>query len=839
MERDSKIKAETPSTIKKRKTQDNRKTPKSKKKLFSTQKNTILNYFFKNEVPQRDLPEENNEPANSSGEESLSNENETSNSSIEISTPAIYLKIKENKPALSSRAFSIAGQAISMSSNNNLSHSGKHLNLGTRSDKSLQYTFKNKIKSATEKEQLKMASAEGPGRSVKTLPRPTFVATNQSKVEMKIRRNIGNSTIVNSRDEFNTGNIKDNEVKGSLNDNGVILISDDSDDEKVLPQISTITRKNVIGKDNSDYNEINDENAIESSSQGTYSLSGSENTIMFDNSLSESENSAKIPKNSSVMEKEIIKQDSVRTQDYINSSMSQRHHDSDITFDGEETQQTENIFASSDNSNVKFNDLKKTKLRKQNKLRGNRDKFSVFVSSSESDSGCSGNFNNSLASESDNTKAFITKMKLNKKKKFTRKIDKSVLTFSLKESDSGFPGYINYNSSKESDSDAIVNTTRKSFQRKSSWNRKRTLNQSWKVVDDNPNSDSSEVTKVDIDIQETSSKSQLECTNLKTSRITLEDKSKPTFGNKRNLIKRDIGRMAYFRAFDENVIIQYDTYTERIISLNEIEVIISDGNTSHKSDGLSDNSQENLCSKLGTLKRGLSSGVRSGEEIDLHSSSFIENDVNHYEQDNVRKQDFHSPVSESDSTESLDSIRTEFLFGGDSSSVDSDSEFDESIRAPKRKDVRKRKCILSSNSDSEPNKALKSIHKSQRRDKKSSNLAKKSTYQRSRQTLAGINDSGEYRYTKIEDDGFSNSTINRNNRYTSIKTDLEKMAPMTYNKTVMKSYIGVCQVALYQTLRQFVSKTRSNYLDLGLVSNTFTACCVKTRLFLNEKSCRM
>ena len=88
--------------------------------------------------------------------------------------------------------------------------------------------------------------------------------------------------------------------------------------------------------------------------------------------------------------------------------------------------------------------------------------------------------------------------------------------------------------------------------------------------------------------------------------------------------------MAYFCAFDESVIIQYDTHTEKIISLSEIEVIISDENTSH---GLSDNSQDYLCRKLVTSKRFSSSGIKSGEETDLHSSSFIEND----EQDNVRK----------------------------------------------------------------------------------------------------------------------------------------------------------------------------------------------------------
>ena len=65
------------------------------------------------------------------------------------------------------------------------------------------------------------------------------------------------------------------------------------------------------------------------------------------------------------------------------------------------------------------------------------------------------------------------------------------------------------------------------------------------------------------------------------------------------------------------------------------------------------------------------------------------------------------------------------------------------------------------------------------------------------------------------------------------------MALMTSNKIAMKSYIGVCQVALYQTLKQFISKTRINYLDLGLVSNIFAASCMKIRLFLNEKSRQM
>ena len=135
---------------------------------------------------------------------------------------------------------------------------------------------------------------------------------------------------------------------------------------------------------------------------------------------------------------------------------------------------------------------------------------------------------------------------------------------------------------------------------------------------------------------------------------------------------------------------------------------------------MSDNSQENLCRKLVAFKRVSSSGVKSGEEIEVQSSRLIENDVNHYEQDNVRKRNFYSSVSEFDSNESLDSTRMESLLGEDSSFVDSDSESDVSIKTSRRKDVRKNKCILLSNSNSEFNKPLESIHKSQSRDKKSS-----------------------------------------------------------------------------------------------------------------------
>ena len=63
---------------------------------------------------------------------------------------------------------------------------------------------------------------------------------------MEIGSNIRNSTIVNSNGEFNKGNVKDNKVKDTLNDNSVFLISDDSDAEKVLPQISVITRKTLL-----------------------------------------------------------------------------------------------------------------------------------------------------------------------------------------------------------------------------------------------------------------------------------------------------------------------------------------------------------------------------------------------------------------------------------------------------------------------------------------------------------------------------------------------------------------------------------------------------------------
>ena len=236
---------------------------------------------------------------------------------------------------------------------------------------------------------------------------------------------------------------------------------------------------------------------------------------MFDdNFLSESENSPKIPNDSSVLEKVIIKQDSIQTKDDINSRMyeqqSRRHHDIDIMLDGEQTQHGENnIFGSKDKSNVLFNDHKKTKLRKQKKLTGNRNRFAVFVSSSESDPDCSKNFSNSSASESDNTKDFITKMKLNKRKKFSRKRDKTILTFSPNKYDLDFKRNVNYNSFKESDSDAVVADTHKTLYGESSCKRKRTLNQYWKVVYDGSSSDSSE--------------NQLECTK---NRIDLEDKKR-------------------------------------------------------------------------------------------------------------------------------------------------------------------------------------------------------------------------------------------------------------------------------------------------------------------------
>ena len=85
-------------------------------------------------------------------------------------------------------------------------------------------------------------------------------------------------------------------------------------------------------------------------------------------------------------------------------------------------------------------------------------------------------------------------MNLNKRKKFTRKRNKIILNFLPNEYDSDFSENINYNSSKESDSDAAVNNTHKSLQRKSSCERKITSNQSWKVVLDGSNSDSSEIT---------------------------------------------------------------------------------------------------------------------------------------------------------------------------------------------------------------------------------------------------------------------------------------------------------------------------------------------------------
>ena len=70
--------------------------------------------------------------------------------------------------------------------------------------------------------------------------------------------------------------------------------------------------------------------------------------------------------------------------------------------------------------------------------------------------------------------------------------------------------------------------------------------------------------------------------NLKQIRIVLEDQLKTAFDFKTILIKRDISNMAYFRTLNENVTYKYETYTEKIISQNEIEIMISDEKISYE-----------------------------------------------------------------------------------------------------------------------------------------------------------------------------------------------------------------------------------------------------------------
>ena len=79
--------------------------------------------------------------------------------------------------------------------------------------------------------------------------------------------------------------------------------------------------------------------------------------------------------------------------------------------------------------------------------------------------------------------------------------------------------------------------------------------------------------------------------NLKKMRIILEDKLKTAFDFKTTLIKRDISWVVHFLNFNENVSDKYETYTEKIISQNEIEIIVSEDSeetTSYKSDDLCD-----------------------------------------------------------------------------------------------------------------------------------------------------------------------------------------------------------------------------------------------------------
>ena len=86
--------------------------------------------------------------------------------------------------------------------------------------------------------------------------------------------------------------------------------------------------------------------------------------------------------------------------------------------------------------------------------------------------------------------------------------------------------------------------------------------------------------------------------NLKEVRIILEDKLKTACDFKTTLIKRDNSKMGYFLNFNENVRYKYEAYTEKIISQNEIEIIILEEKTSHKSDSLCDSNKDQLCSRV-------------------------------------------------------------------------------------------------------------------------------------------------------------------------------------------------------------------------------------------------
>ena len=466
---------------------------------------SIENFELLNSTMEESVPSsENRSPT------SPSNKNKTCHSSFfEVSTPSLFLRIKENSSILSTHALHVAEQIVGMSTGNaSKSSSQSAVYLETMRNKNFQYPGKNSLKLDTEKDKLTLPSSESyesrTGKITNDLPHSIYVEADHSNVSSKgsnenrdtlLNGKSGTAKVIvsnqsqkeknciNSNREIINTNVEDTGNNAKLKNRGTILISHDSHEEtSVIEKGKLDSNSNSVGKY---YLENN--RKLHSPDEKKYHKALTDINYISVQSLSQPPqiNSQSYIDDNAMFQ--LTKKVSSNASSTSNSSTDEQDCGSKVTLSESEYSPTYlPEIATKRSSKLPQNLLRQARIQRSERISNNLieqrcnrfdDNEIVFDSEvyTESDNDNSGSSIKSSNSVCELTGAYRTRLRLKRKERSTKNRNEIVVLISSKKSSLGCSENGSHNTKSESESDVSLNINRRSFRRRPLRKRRKVL----------------------------------------------------------------------------------------------------------------------------------------------------------------------------------------------------------------------------------------------------------------------------------------------------------------------------------------------------------------------------
>ena len=441
---------------------------------------------------------------------SPSNKNKTCHSSFfEVSTPSLFLRIKENSSILSAHALHVAEQIVGMSTGNaSKSSSQSAVYLETMRNKNFQYPGKNSLKLDTEKDKLTLPSSESyesrTGKITNDLPHAIYVEADHSNVSSKgsnenrdtlLNGKSGTAKVIvsnqsqkeknciNSNREIINTNVEDIGNNAKLKNRGTMLISHDSHEEtSVIEKGKLDSNSNSVGKY---YLENNSK--LHSPDEKKYHKALTDINYISVQSLSQPPqiNSQSYIDDNAMFQ--LTKKVSSNASSTSNSSTDEQDCGSKVTLSESEYSPTYlPEIVTKGSSKLPQNLLRQARIQRSERISNNLieqrcnrfdDNEIVFDSEvyTESDNDNSGSSIKSSNSVCELTGAYRTRLRLKRKERSTKNRNEIVVLISSKKSSPGCSENGSHNTKSESESDVSLNINRRSFRRRPLRKRRKVL----------------------------------------------------------------------------------------------------------------------------------------------------------------------------------------------------------------------------------------------------------------------------------------------------------------------------------------------------------------------------